>query len=143
MPKNKRTTGNQVRVGDISGLSGNMNVAGGHITAQQTVTASNAAEIKQLFDQLYITIESRAETPPKDKEGLKAEVEEIQTTVTAAIEQKKEVSESFLLRRFQSIARMAPDILDVVVAALANPALGIGVAVKKIAEKAKEETGAA
>src|SRR5215216_2003317 len=105
MPKKKRTTGNQVRVGDISGLSGNMNVAGGDITAHQTITGSSAAEIKQLFDQLYTTIESRAETPPKDQEGLKAEVEEIQTTVTEAIEQKKEVSESFLLRRFKSIAR--------------------------------------
>ncbi len=35
---------------------------------------------------------------------------------------------------------MAPDILDVVVATLGNPLAGIGVAIKKIAEKAKEET---
>ena len=33
---------------------------------------------------------------------------------------------------------MAPDMLDVIVAALANPLVGLGVAVKKIAEKAVE-----
>jgi len=35
---------------------------------------------------------------------------------------------------------MAPDLLDVVVITLTNPLAGLGVAVKKIAEKAKEET---
>jgi hypothetical protein len=34
---------------------------------------------------------------------------------------------------------MAPDLLDMLVATLANPLTGLGVAVKKIAEKAKEE----
>jgi hypothetical protein len=34
---------------------------------------------------------------------------------------------------------MAPDILDVVVATLVNPLAGLGVAAKKIADKAKEE----
>lgn len=38
---------------------------------------------------------------------------------------------------------MAPDILDVVVATLGNPLAGIGGAVKKIAEKAKEESAGA
>jgi hypothetical protein len=36
---------------------------------------------------------------------------------------------------------MAPDILEVVVATLVNPVLGIGVVVNKIAKKAKEEAG--
>ena len=35
---------------------------------------------------------------------------------------------------------MAPDVLDVIVATLGNPLAGLGVAAKKIAEKAKEET---
>jgi hypothetical protein len=47
--------------------------------------------------------------------------------------------EGFLSRRFRNIARLAPDVLDLV-AMLANPLAGLGVAVKKIAEKAKEET---
>ena len=43
-------------------------------------------------------------------------------------------------RRFRNIARTAPDVLEVVVATLGNPLAGFGVAVKKITEKAKEET---
>jgi len=143
MPKKKRESGKQtsVRVGNISDINGTVNVAGGNITTHQTSTGLSAAEIKQLFDQLYAKIETRPETPTADKEDLKAEVKEIQTTVTAAAQKSEKVDEGFLARRFRNIARMAPDVLDVVVATLGNPLAGLGVAVRKIAEKAKEETG--
>ncbi|HLO28592.1 MAG TPA: hypothetical protein VK249_05635 [Anaerolineales bacterium] len=142
MPKKKSGSGKQtsVTVGDISGISGSVNVAGGNITTHHTVTGLSAAEIKQLFDGLYSRIEARPDTPTAAKEDLKAEVEEIQSTVTEAAQKNEKVDESFLSRRFRNIARMAPDVLDVVVATLANPLAGLGVAVKKIADKAKEET---
>jgi hypothetical protein len=144
MPKKKRASASgkqtSVRVGNISDISGNVNVAGGNITTHHTVIGLSAAEIKQLFDRLYTEIDARAKTSPADKEDLKAEVKEIQTTVTAAAQKNEKVDEGFLLRRFRNIARMAPDVLDVVVATLGNPLAGLGVAVKKIAEKAKEET---
>jgi hypothetical protein len=144
MPKKKRTTSSSkstsVRVGDISDISGNVNVAGGNITTHHTVTGLSAAEIKQLFDGLYTNIDVRANTSAADKEDLKAEVKEIQSTVTEAVQKNEKVDEGFLSRRFRNIARMAPDILDIVVATLGNPLAGLGVAVKKIAEKAKEET---
>jgi hypothetical protein len=143
MPKKKRanTSGKQtsVRTGNISDISGNVNVAGGDITTHHT-TGLSAGEIKQLFDELYTRIETRPETPAADKEDLKAEVKEIQATVTEAAQKNEKVDEGFLSRRFRNIARMAPDVLDVVVATLGNPLAGLGVAVKKIAEKAKEET---
>ena len=47
------------------------------------------------------------------------------------------MEKGFLARSFHNIARMAP---DVAVATLANPLAGLGVAVKKIAEKAKEDS---
>ena len=56
-----------VRVGNISNISGDVNVAGGHITTHHTNTGLNAAEIRQLFDQLYTKIDARAETPTADK----------------------------------------------------------------------------
>jgi cell division septum initiation protein DivIVA len=117
-----------------------VNATGGNITTHHTVTGLSAAEIKQLFDQLYTSIDARAETPKADKEDLKAEVKEIQATVTEAAQKNEKLDEGFLSRRFRNIARMAPDVLDLVVAMLANPLAGLGVAVKKIAEKAKEET---
>lgn len=140
MPKKKDRSNKQtnVRVGNISEINGNVNVAGGNITTHHTVTGLSAAVIKQLFDELYAKIETRPETPTADREDLKAEVKEIQSTVTEAAEKNERVDEGFLARRFRNIARMAPDMLDVIVATLGNPLAGLGVAVKKIAEKAKE-----
>ena len=142
MSKKKSATNNEtnIKAGNISGVSGLVNIAGGNITTHQTTTGLSATEIRQLFDKLYTSIEIRKETPLADKEDLRAEVKEIQSTVTEAAKKNEKVDEGFLSRRFRNIARMAPDVLDVVVATLANPLAGLGVAVKKIAEKAKEET---
>ena len=143
MPKNKSATHTNketnIKVGNISGVSGTVNIAGGNITTHQTANGLNAAEIKQLFNQLYTAIESNKKVSPTKKEDLRAEVQEIQSTVTEAAKKNEKVDESFMSRRFRNIARMAPDVLDVIVATLANPLAGLGVAVKKIAEKAKEE----
>lgn len=129
-----------IKVGDISSISGNINIAGGNITTHQTVNGLSAVDIKQLFDDLYQSIDIQANVSPTEKEDLKAEVEEIQSTVAEAVKKSEIIDESFLARRFRNIARMAPDILDIVVAALGNPLAGLGVAVKKIADKAKENT---
>jgi cell division septum initiation protein DivIVA len=144
MPKKKRPIASNrqtsIKVGNVSDISGTVNVAGGNITTHQTTTGLSAAEIKQLFDQLYSAIETNVKTSPADKEDLKAEVKEIQSTVTEAVQKNEKVDEGFLSRRFRNIARMAPDLLDVVVATLGNPLAGLGVAARKIAEKAKEDT---
>jgi hypothetical protein len=140
MPKKKDNQPVNIRVGNVSGVSGEVNIAGGDITTNKTTSGLSAVEIKQLFDGLYTAIESNAKTSPSDKEDLKAEVKEIQSTVTEAAQKNEKVDEGFLSRRFRNIARMAPDVLDVVVATLGNPLAGLGVAVKKIAEKAKQET---
>jgi hypothetical protein len=141
MPRKKNTTPNEtnIKVGNISEVSGTINIAGENITTHQTTSGLSATEIKQLFDSLYSAIELNEKISPADKEDLKAEVEEIQSTVTEAVQKNEKVEESFLSRRFRNIARVAPDVLDVVVATLANPLAGLGVAIKKIAEKVKEE----
>ncbi len=143
MTKKISTDGSQanITVGNVSDVSGHVNIAGGDITTHQTSYGLSEAEIKQLFDQLYTAIESRSETPLAAKDDLNAEVKEIQSTVTEAAQSNKKVDEGFIARHFRNIARMAPDILDVVVATLGNPLAGLGIAVKKIADKAKEDTG--
>ena len=142
MPKRKRASSKHVdiKVGNVADISGNLNIAGGNISTHHTTTGLSAVEIKQLFDHLYTAIEARPEIPPADKDDLKAEVQDIQAVVTEAAKKNEKVDEGFLSRRFRNIARMAPDVLDVVVATLGNPLSGLGVAVKKIAEKAKERT---
>lgn len=136
-PPKRRTS---ISVGNISNVSGNVNVAGGDITTHYTTTGLNAADIKQLFDGLYSTIDANPKVSPADKEDLKAEVKEIQSTITEAARKNEKVDEGLLSRRFHTIARMAPDMLDVILATLANPLAGLGVAVKRIEEKAKLES---
>jgi cell division septum initiation protein DivIVA len=141
MPKTKPRylKQNVVQVGDVTDINGNVNIAGGNVITYKTATGLSADEIKRLFDQLYSAIDVRMKTPPSTKRDLKDEIKEIQSTVAEAVEKNTKVEKSLLSRRFRNIARMAPDILDVIVATLASPLAGLGIAVKKIAEKAKEE----
>ena len=145
MPKKKRGNNRQVKIaiGDIRNVSGNLNVGGGDISIHNTTTGMNPEDFNKLFDQIYTAIEARFISSATGKADLKAEVQDIQTAVLEAAKKNDKVDEGFLSRRFRNIARMAPDILDVVVATLANPLAGLGIAVKKIAEKAKEGIGSA
>ncbi|MCI0553113.1 MAG: hypothetical protein L0287_19370 [Anaerolineae bacterium] len=58
MPERKRASEKKthIRVGNVSNISGNVNVAGGNITTHQTVMGLSASEIKQLLDELSIAI---------------------------------------------------------------------------------------
>jgi hypothetical protein len=141
-PTKKRAGSPQthIRVGNLSDIRGNVNVAGGNITTHHTTTGLSAEEIEQVFAGIYTAIEFHPNTPAGKKENITAEVNEIQSAVTEAAQKNEKVDEGFLSRRFRSIARMAPDMLDVILATLGNPVAGLGMAMKKIAEKAREET---
>ena len=137
MPKKKRASSRpaaSMRVGNISNVRGEVNIAGRDIVKHESQT-----ELRNIFLDIYRDIDARPATSPAVKEDLKAEVKDIEANVSAAAQKNEKVEEAFLARRFRNIARMAPDILDVVVAMLANPLAGLGIAVRKIAEKAKEE----
>lgn len=71
-----------------------------------------------------------------EKDDLDAEVDEIKDEVAKG----EQANESFLSRRLRNLKKMAPDIADVALATLANPASGLGKAVQKIAKKIKEES---
>ena len=146
MPKKRNPNSEQssVRVGNLSNVSGEVHIAGRDIVNNNTniSTGLSAVEIGQLFEHLYQTIETRPSTPVADKEDLKSELSEIQTTVIEAAEKNGKVDEGFLSRHFRNIARMAPDLLDVIVATLANPLAGLGIAFTKIADQARKETSA-
>ena len=138
-PTNKQ---HKVTTGSIRDVSGAVTIAAGdvsqNISIHNATSGMSVAELKKLFDQLYTAIETNTKTSPSDKDDLKSEVKEIQATVNEATKRNEKVDENFIARHFRNIARMAPDILDVVVATLGNPLAGLGVAAKKIAEKAKE-----
>ena len=128
-----------IKVGDNAHLNSNLNIAGRDIITKTTILGFDEAQAAQLFDQLRKDTEANTKSSLATLEDLKAEISEIQSNVTEAAKKNEKVDEGFLARRFRNIARMAPDVLDVVVKTLANPMLGIGEAAKKIAKKAKEE----
>lgn len=142
MPRKKATAARQttIQVGDISSISGSVNIAGGNISTRQVNPGLSPGEIEQLFSRIYASIDANPHTSPTARNDVKEEVQEIQAAVGAVVEGKNKLEEGFLARRFRNIARVAPDALEVIVAALANPLAGLGIAIKKIAEKAKEET---
>ena len=95
-------------------------------------------EVRKLFTTLNAAIESRPKMGAETRADLKAEVKELQTHVE---EKGGAPDEGFIARRLRNIGRMAPDILDVAIAALGNPVGGLMLAIKKSAEKAKELAG--
>jgi hypothetical protein len=100
-----------------------------------STTGLSGAEVAKLFETIYQKIDARPDTPPQDKEDLKAEVTDLQAEVAKG----DEANETFLERRLRNIKRMAPDILEVMVSLFANPALGLATAVRKVMNKAKGE----
>ncbi|MDX9990882.1 MAG: hypothetical protein RBS68_02425 [Anaerolineales bacterium] len=109
-------------------LSGNMIIGDGN-----TINSGSTANIQNVFAPVYTAIQQAA-IPAQEKEDLTAEVKEIETAI---IEDK--VDESWLSRRLRSLIKMAPEIGEVALAALAGPGAAVGAIVKKVAEKVKAE----
>jgi len=121
-------------------MSGDFSYAGRDMKTYYINHGLSGDEIERLFDKLYAKLEASKKISPANKEDAKALVEEIQSTVADSAQNKEKLDETFLEHRFRNIARMGPDILDLVVKTLASPMLGITDLVNKIAKKAKEET---
>jgi hypothetical protein len=132
-------TTRKVHTGGGTYIEGNVNLRNGDFVGrdQYKTTGLNAADVAQLFTVFYATVEARPNTSPADKADLKAELDEVEKEVAKG----DKTDESFLSRRLRNIGRMAPDILDVVLATLAKPMVGLGLAVRKVAEKMKAEAG--
>ena len=117
-------------------ISGN-NVNSPIITGNNNIIGSTINQQAQFIQQIYTAIENRPDTDPLDKDDLKANVDEIK----AEDAKGDQADETFIARRLRNIQRMAPDILEVVVAIITNPVAGFGVITKKVAEKMKAGAG--
>jgi hypothetical protein len=127
--------GDKITAGDVSGTS----IAIGR-GAQASVTQGlGGDELAKLFAAVYQQIEARPEAPDVDKEELTDTVQKIQDEVAKG----EQANPNKVERWLGNLAKMAPDILDVTVACLTSPAVGIATVIRKIAEKAKAEAGSA
>jgi hypothetical protein len=116
----------------VGGSVSNSNlIAGDHNTVN-----SSATHIQNVLAPVYNAIQG-SERKPAEKTDLTADVKEIEAQVV----QGELVDESILSRRLRNLQRMAPDIGDVALAALAGPGAVVHAVVKKIAEKVKAGEG--
>ncbi|PWB69651.1 MAG: hypothetical protein C3F07_19200 [Anaerolineales bacterium] len=97
------------------------------------ITGLQKDEISKLYKSIIEKIDQHPKLSDDDKSDAKKEIEEIRQELT----KKEQANESFLMRRFRNLARMAPDILEVTLATISHPALGLGLFAKKLAKKAK------
>ncbi|MFZ5856507.1 MAG: hypothetical protein ACOYZ6_06725 [Chloroflexota bacterium] len=112
-------------------------VIGGDANQSVIITGDhNRINVNSKFSTIYKQVDERTDLPAADKADLKSELQ------TFEDEDKKgpESNEGFLAQRLRNVKRIAPDILDVALATIANPAAGFGMIAKKVAEKMKAET---
>jgi hypothetical protein len=92
------------------------------------------AEVAKLFEDIFRRIDqqNRSET---DKQEIRETVELIQDEVSKG----EKANEKTLTAFFRSLQKIAPDILDVVLAAAADPILAASVIARKVADKIKAD----
>lgn len=111
-------------------------VVGGNVQNSQIVTGDyNRLDAAYKFASIFPQIEDHSNLSATDKSDLKTELR------TFEDEDKKgpESNEGFLAQKLRNVRRIAPDILDVAIATIANPAAGFGTIAKKVAEKVRNE----
>ncbi len=134
-----RYTGPRIDTGGGAYIAGGVDTGGGDFAGrdQHKTIGLSATEVVQLFEKLYAAVDARPNTSPTVKEDLKTKLKEVQAEVAKA----GKADEAFLARRLRNIGRMAPDILEVMIATFANRAAGLGLIAKKVADKMKEAVG--
>ncbi len=95
----------------------------------------SAEQLALVLNSIFTQIDKKSNLTVRDKGDLKAEVQEIGQELS----KQENADENFILRRMRNIRRMAPDILETILATMANPAAGFGLIAAKIAEKIRQD----
>jgi hypothetical protein len=139
MPKQrgaKRQTndahGDNIAVGNVTKSTGVAIGRGAQATVTQT-TGVTTEEIAKAFAAITAKVNALPEGP--DKTVAASAVKALQDEA----QRGDKASETNVNKWFNFLAQAAPDAFDVAVATFANPIAGLGMAFKKIAERAKEE----
>ena len=132
-PEPEKAAGDRFRVGDISGS----NVAIGR-SSQVTVSHGlSGDQLSQLFGMIYQRIDTRPEDPNVDKTEISQTVQNIEVEAVKG----EQANPNKVERWLKNLAHMAPDILDVTMAALLSPTAAVAEVIRKVAAKAQQETG--
>lgn len=134
-----RVGGDVTTIGNITGSTGVAVGRGASVTVDQS---RNTYTFTQTFNE---AVEKLAALPAENPAITPALVEQAQQELVEVIAPEvakgDAANEGFLMERFRNLATMGPDILDVVTATLTNPAAGVALTVRKIAERARADAG--
>jgi len=118
--------------------SGGGDIAGGDIT-KTTITTNPVDQIaiRELFAPIYKKIDTLISLSEKQRQYVKETVDDIQSEA----EKGQNANPTFLKRRLTNLGKMAPDVLEVVLAVISNPIIGFRLIAEKIAKKAQAAGG--
>ncbi len=103
---------------------------------QSSVHKTDDANFERLFELLEAKLKARPEDPNVDKQEIQEQVNQIK----AEAAQGEKANLNKLERWIQNLFRMAPDIVDVIVASLGGPVSGVTAVLQKIAARVKAES---
>ena len=124
-------------------ISGGKVRVGGDIVGRDKITTTRAGVGGEDLDALvraFRAIREQIDARPQDPDVDKTELVETVERIEAEVVKGKEANPSRVERWLRTLAAMAEDIFQVVVATLSHPIAGVSKAVQLIAKKAKEET---
>lgn len=132
MAKPKKTQP-QVTQGGIN-INGNVTIKNSRIAGRDNVD-KKVVNVNVSFAPVYHALKESATIAPETKKAVEESVKQLEQEVKKGDKAKA----SFVQERLENIQRMAPDIAEVIISTLQNPAVGIGLAVKKVINKIQVE----
>ena len=132
MPNTKKTKP-QITQGGIN-ITGNVTIKDSKVAGRDNVE-KNVVNVNVSFAPVYHALKENTTIEPETKKTVQESVKEIEQEVKKGDKAKP----SFIQERLQNIQNMAPDIGEIVMATLLNPAAGISLAVKKVVNKIQAE----
>lgn len=132
MAETKRTKP-QITQGGIN-ITGNVTIKNSKVAGRDNVE-KKIVNVNLSFAPVYHALKENATIAPETKKTIEQSVKQIEQEVKKGDQAKP----TFIQERLQNIQKMAPDIAQVVIATLQNPAAGISLAVKKVINKMQAE----
>jgi uncharacterized protein associated with vWA-MoxR-VMAP ternary system len=107
------------------------------VNVNQKVIHQATPDMEKLFKRVHKEIKTRPVDPKIEKAKLENQVKKIETEAAKG----ETADQSRLERWLKTLAKLAPDIVEVMAASLAGPVAGFTVVFKKIVERARASSG--
>lgn len=136
-----RKSSSQDREGDVISVtsSGDHNAVAAGRGAKASVLHQESGAGQAVFESWRKDMEQKIESAPHLQPADKADLKDSVAKISAEASKGAKADPGRLERLINTLSAMAPDIFDVAITTLTNPLQGIGLALKKIGDRAKLE----